>query len=193
MNQADQEIVNNLVSGYHRRQGEEKLFNSYSYFIETAMSKYSLTNDEAFDAYSDTILTVIEKISSSAFEGRSSLKTFIYQIFHNKCVDLLRKKTTNKNKIHQTFSISDMVLDISDASKSCIQKIIDKSEMDVLVIKLGELGENCRQLLMLSSDGYTDKEIAASMEYKSADVVKTSRLRCLERLRNMYKGRKVNS
>jgi RNA polymerase sigma-70 factor (ECF subfamily) len=52
---------------------------------------------------------------------------------------------------------------------------------------LNELGENCRQLLMNWAEGLSDKQIAASMTYKSADVVKTSRLRCLEKLRQSYK------
>ena len=34
--------------------------------------------------------------------------------------------------------------------------------------------------------GFSDKEIAAVMKYKSPDVVKTSRLRCLEKLRHLY-------
>ncbi|MEO6916947.1 MAG: sigma-70 family RNA polymerase sigma factor [Chitinophagaceae bacterium] len=187
MNQAEENIINYLLSSHQRRQGEESLFNTYSYFIDQAITKYSISPDEAFDAYSDTILTTIWKIVSHSFEGRSSLKTFVYQIFHNKCVDLLRKKTTNKNSIHITVSISDLNIDISDAAKSSIQKIIDKSDMDMLSQRLGELGDNCRQLLMLSADGYTDKEIAAAMKYKTSDVVKTSRLRCLERLRNAYK------
>jgi len=49
-----------------------------------------------------------------------------------------------------------------------------------------ELGENCREMLALFADGYSDKEIAVTMEYKTAEVVKTSRLRCLEKLRQSY-------
>jgi RNA polymerase sigma-70 factor (ECF subfamily) len=51
---------------------------------------------------------------------------------------------------------------------------------------MNEMGENCRQLLGLWSESYSDKEIASIMEYKTADVVKTSRLRCLEKLRQLY-------
>ncbi len=35
--------------------------------------------------------------------------------------------------------------------------------------------------------GIMYKEIAPLLEYKSSDVVKTSRLRCLEKLRQLYK------
>ena len=42
------------------------------------------------------------------------------------------------------------------------------------------------------ADGYNDKEIATAMEYKTADVVKTSRLRCLDKLRQLYINKKDN-
>jgi hypothetical protein len=36
---------------------------------------------------------------------------------------------------------------------------------------------------LLFEDGYSDKEIAVQMEYNTPEVVKTTRLRCLEKLR----------
>ena len=185
---ADEELIENLrQESSFKRKGEEQLFTSYTYFIREGMHKHSLSEDEAFDAYSDTILSAIEKIRNGSFEGRSSLKTWLYQIFHNKCVDLLRKKTTNKHSVHQTTTINDWLLQLSDTGKSIVQKLIDKTDWDLLKQKLNELGDTCRQLLTLSAEGYSDKEIGEVMEYKTADVVKTSRLRCLEKLRQLYK------
>ena len=154
----------------------------------TIISKYNLSDDDAFNAYSDTLLSAIEKIINKTFEGRSSLKTYLYQIFHNKCVDLLRKKATNKNSINRTESITDRLLYISDSAKSVIQKLADKADWDALKQKLNEIGGNCKQLLLQWADGYSDKEIASELAYKTASVVKTSRLRCLEKLRQLYKS-----
>lgn len=188
LSSTDQQLIENLrQEGAVKRKGEEQLFNTYAYFIREGMHKYVLSEDEAFDAYSDSILSAIENIRKGSFEGRSSLKTWLYQVFYNKCVDLLRKRSTNKNSVYQTTSISDMLLQLSDSGKSVIQRLIDKSDWDLLKQKLNELGDTCRQLLTLSADGYTDKEISTLMEYKTADVVKTSRLRCLDKLRQLYK------
>jgi RNA polymerase sigma-70 factor (ECF subfamily) len=41
-------------------------------------------------------------------------------------------------------------------------------------------------MLLLWADGYSDKDIAGLMEYKTPDVVKTTRLRCLEKLKQLY-------
>ena len=173
-----------------KRKAEEQLFNRHVYFIKEGMSKYSLDQEDAFNAYSDTILQAIGNIVNTRFENRSTLKTYLYRIFNNKCVDLIRKKTTNKYSIHQTSPISDMLVMIADPAKTVIQQLIEKNDVELLRTKLNEIGENCKQLLAMFADGYSDKEIAISMEYKSADVVKTSRLRCLDKMRQLYNNKK---
>jgi RNA polymerase sigma-70 factor (ECF subfamily) len=81
-----------------------------------------------------------------------------------------------------------MIFHLSDASKSIVQQLIDRSDWDLLRRKLNEIGQNCKELLMFSADGYSDREIVELMTYKTADVVKTTRLRCLEKLRQLYKN-----
>jgi len=189
LNSGDQAIINGLgETGIERRKAEDQLFLVYRYFIREGMHKYALAEDEAFDAYSDAVLAAIGMIVSGSFEGRSSLKTWLFRIFQHKCVDLVRKKTTNKNSVHKTAPVSDMLHVLSDSSKTIIQQIVDKADGELLKKRLNELGAKCRDLLMLSADGYTDKMLAIELAYKSADVVKTSRLRCLEKLRQLYKN-----
>ena len=193
-NSFDRDIINNLLQdGIVRKKAEDQLFSQYAYFIEQAKQKYSFQEDEAFNVYADTIMAAITKITNHSFEERSSLKTWLYQIFHNKCVDLVRKKTTNKNSVHRAMAIPDMLLQMADTAKSVIQELTEKADKDLIAQKLKEIGESCRQLLLRWAEGLSDKEIAASMEYKTADVVKTSRLRCLEKLRQLYKKDKINS
>jgi RNA polymerase sigma-70 factor (ECF subfamily) len=182
------EIADSLLQGgVNRRRAEEELFKQYNYFIKEGIRKYALTEDESFDAYSDTILVAIENIIAGSFQNRSSIKTWLFQIYHNKCVDLIRKKTTNKYSVHNTRCVTDMLYNLSDAAKGIVQQMAEKADWETLIKKLNELGENCRQLLMYWAEGLSDKQISASMTYKSADVVKTSRLRCLEKLRQSYK------
>ena len=187
----DEEMIRNLKeSKMVRRKAEEELFSRHIYFIKEGVNKYLLDQEDAFNAYSDTILQVINNVSGNLFEKRSSLKTYLYRIFNNKCVDLIRKKTTNKSSVHQTAPISDMLTMISDPAKTIIQQLVEKNDIELLRTKLNEIGENCKQLLSMFAEGYNDKEIAINMEYKSADVVKTSRLRCLDKLRQMYNIKK---
>ena len=185
---SDGEIIGRFrQGGIERRRSEEQLFTRFAYFIREGMRKHALSEDEAFDAYSDTVLVAIENITNSGFEGRSSLKTYLSRIFTNKCVDLFRKKTTNKNSVNRSEAISDRLVLLSDVAKSALQKLIDKTDWDLLKEKMNKLEERCRRLLLYWSDNYNDKEIAGVLNYKTADVVKTSRLRCLEKLRRLYK------
>ena len=185
----DQEIILLLQTQHdiQKRKAEEQFFTTYAYFVKEGMKKYKISEEESLDAYSDSVLSAIEQISNGTFNGESSIKTYLYRIFHNKCVDLLRKKTTNKNSVHHTLSIPDMLMQLSDTARSVVQKLIDEADRELLTRKLNQLGDSCRKLLWFSAEGYTDREISVMMEYKTADVVKTSRLRCLEKLRTLYK------
>src|SRR5579862_7844702 len=116
---ADQEIIEQLrQSGIDKRRSEEQLFNRFSYFVREGMNKHALSEDESFNAYSDTILAALDNIQNTQFEARASLKTYLYQIFHNKCVDLIRKRSTNKNSVHRPETISDRLMLLSDSTRS---------------------------------------------------------------------------
>jgi RNA polymerase sigma-70 factor (ECF subfamily) len=185
---AGQDFIAQLLdSEITRKKAEERLFRTFEYFIPQGMSRFSLTEDESFNAYSDTILSAIDSILHHAFEGRSKLKTWLFQIFHHKCVDLLRQKTTQKRSVFRTWTITDVLYQLSDPAKLAIQELADKGDWDILHEKLQQIGDSCRKLLQYWAEGLRDKEIAMAMEYKTTDVVKSSRQRCLEKLRQLYK------
>lgn len=171
-----------------RQQYEDGLYKMFNYFIDEGKRKYFLTHEDAFTAYSDTVITVLENILNKTFQGRSSLKTYTYQIFCNKCVDQVRKNTTNKNEVNKAIDISKALYTVSDTAKTIIQHLVDKSDIELLKQQLNRLIGNCRQMLLLSADGYSDKDIAEIMGFKTAAVAKTSRLRCLDKLRQLYKS-----
>ena len=163
----------------------EQLFKKYSYFINVGVNKYSLSEDSLSDAYSDAILAAIESIINHSFHEKSSLKTFLFQIFQNKCIDSLRRKTTRRSSVHKTAAIDNTRMDIADPSQSILDKLIERAEIDTLNQQLKKLCDKRQRLLLLSAEGYTDKEIAVEMNFKTRYVVKTSRLRCIHSLRKL--------
>ena len=187
---SESDIIQGLQNDVLKRQQyEDSLYKRFSYFIEEGKRKFFLTHEDAFTAYSDTIIIVLENIINKTFRGRSSLKTYIYQIFCNKCVDQVRKNTTNKNEVHKALDLSKALHVVSDAAKTILQRLIDKSDIDLLKQRLNGLAGSCRQMLLLSAEGYSDKDIAQIMGFKTSAVAKTSRLRCLEKLRQLYKSK----
>ena len=182
---ADQELIIGIREGGNRRRFfENSLYNKYTYFIKDAVFKHKINEEDASMAYSDTILTVIEHIALGRFEGRSELKTYIYQIFYNKCVDVIRKNTTNKMS---GISLDDLVEPVPDSQRSALADLIRQQDHERLRRLLGNLGERCQELLKRWSEGFTDEESAQEFGYNSAGVAQTTRLRCLEKLREMYK------
>ncbi len=182
----DIDIINNLkTSGINKRKAEEKLFDRFSYFIRSKENKYSLSREDLFDAYSDTVLAVINSIAFGGFQNRSSLKTFVYEIYQNKCIDKLRKKSTHKYAVHKTEALSEMQACLSDSSLSVVEKMVNQSDLEYIHQQMIYLSKNCRNALLLSLNGYSDKEIAVMINFKTADVAKTSRLRSIKKLRKL--------
>ncbi|WP_080241647.1 RNA polymerase sigma factor [Spirosoma rigui] len=176
------------AGGPQRRLYENKLYERYDYLVADGVRKHRLAEDDCASAYSDAVLTVFDHISSGRFEGRSELKTYLYQIFANKCVDAIRKKTTNRSSVHDAFSLDDSLMQLPDAARLAVQHLIAKSDVEILHQHLKNLGDKCRSMILLWGEGYSDDEIAQSMDYNSAAVAKTSRLRCLDKLRERYRN-----
>jgi RNA polymerase sigma-70 factor (ECF subfamily) len=175
---SDEAILSGIVSdGILQRNTENKLYEQYFYFIKDATFKHKLSEDEAASLYTDSVLAFIENVRINRFQGNSAIKTYLYQIFSNKCVDFIRKTTTNKMSVHEAEPIEDFVLMMADGSKNILQELISESEIKILKTKISQLGDKCQQMV-----------VAWSLGYQTANVAKTSRLRCLDKLRELYRA-----
>ena len=189
----DKEIIDGLTNNSNQRELIEKaLYLQYRYFIDEGMKKYRLDHEDSFSAYSDSILSVIKNIVNKSFNYNSSLKTYLFQIFSNKCIDLIRKRTTNIQKVHQSAAEPELLSHLPDKSRSIIEKLIEHQKMQEIRRYLQEIGEKCKEILLLFEDGFTDKEIAERLAYNSASVAKTTRLRSLERIKERMKNTIIN-
>ena len=189
LTEQDLQILTGLKSNYKERLVQEKkLYEAYRYFIEEGSRKYNLNNEDSFSAYSDAILSAIHNIINERFDGRSSLKTYLFQIFSNKCIDLVRKNTTNKHQVHQTMAMPELLSQLPDHTRIIIERLIDKQKQEAIKVQLEAIGEKCREILLLFEDGLTDKEISEALSYNNAAVAKTTRLRCLEKLKERVKS-----
>lgn len=184
----DADIVAGLqVGGNSGRHAENQLYKKYLFFIRQGVRKHQLSEDECATVYADAVLAAIDQIKKGRFEGRSELETYLYQIFTNKCVDLIRKKTTNRQRVHNAFSLDDSLLQLPDPARSVVQQLMEQADKDQLHQQLQKLGDKCREMLLAWGEGYSDDELAKKLGYNTSSVAKVSRLRCLERLREAYK------
>lgn len=185
----DNKILFGLKAEYAERCSHEKLlYQQFYYFIDEGCRKYNLNYDDSFSAYSDALLSAIHNIVAGRFDGRSSIKTYLYQIFSNKCIDLVRKNTTNKQQVHKTMPVADTMNLLPDNAKNIIEKLVTSELKASVKQQLDTLGYKCKEILLMFEDGLTDKEISEYLSYSNAAVVKTTRLRCLEKLREKVLG-----
>lgn len=187
---SDQELLAGIrTGGTQRRAFENQLYDKYRYLIKEGIFKHKIDQEDASIAYSDTILSVIEHISTGKFEARAELKTYIYQIFSNKCVDVIRKRTTHTAQAFRRVSIDDLVMPVPDPQRSVLADLIRQQDHQRIRELLEKIGERCKNILNLWSEGHSDQEIALEYQYNTANVAQTTRLRCIEKLREMYKNK----
>ena len=77
---------------------------------------------------------------------------------------------------------------LPDNAKSIVEKMIENYKADVVRNKLDEMGDKWKQMLLLYEDGCTDADIAEQTGYQNALVAKTSRLRCLQKLKQKVRA-----
>ena len=178
------EIIQGLKKGYAERIACEKLlYQKYSYLIKVGSRKFQLSYEDSFSAYSDTVLSVIQNIVNDRFEQQASLKTYLFRVFSNKCIDLVRKNSINKTRVNKSAIAPELLNELPDKAKSAIELLIDRYKEGLLREYLMTIGEKCREILLYFEDGYTDQEIAERLAYNNAAVVKTTRHRCIEKLK----------
>ncbi|SOD90564.1 RNA polymerase sigma factor [Spirosoma fluviale] len=165
---------------------ESLLFKRYYYLIKIGMRKHRLSQDASQSAYSDALLAVIRQVHAGCFTGRSTLKTYIYRIFTYKCIDQVRTRLTYRHHINQTSQIDATLLSLPDNGRSALEQLMTKYDVDRLQRLLQGLNAKSQAILQAWGEGYSDQEIARQLGYRSAEVVKATRLRSIKRLRERY-------
>ncbi|GAA4792046.1 hypothetical protein GCM10023231_19990 [Olivibacter ginsenosidimutans] len=184
----DDAIIKGIQQAYPQRQAwENKLYLKFRYLIKEAIWKHRLQEDEASIAYSDTILAVIRQINTGAFAQKSSLKTYVYRIYQNKCLDCLRTLHAGKRGADLQDGLEHYLELLPDEHQDTIRRLCAKYDVANLKRRIQLMDERCQRIILAWGEGYQDKEIAVEMGYQSPAVAKTSRLRCLEKLKQSYK------
>lgn len=170
-------------NGTERQKSENHLYDTYAYLVKTGIYKYKLTENDAIDAYTDSILATIQNIITGKFKEDSTIKTYLTKIFFRKCVDVIRKITTKKT---ETLSI-DNFFNLNDTLRSTLESIILKEKVIALKEKIKLLSDKCQIIIEKWGMGYSDNEIAqiAVLGLSTATTVKTTRHRCLKKLRTL--------
>ena len=148
----------------------ENLYNQYSVLVYNLALNYLQNVEDAEEITQDVFIQINNSLIK--FQEKSSLKTWIYRITINKCLDFIKHK--NSQKRYFIFGRkSQNEFEIANASNFEHPGILleNKEKAKVLFDIINELGENQKTAFLLSKvDGLSNPEIAEIMNLSISSV-----------------------
>jgi len=144
-------------------------------FLAFATHKYNLSNYDSEDIFHDTIIAFRQNLVDGKINNLDvPFKTYLFAIGKNKIVDYLKREENN-----MTFPPDDFpILPEEDDPELTIIK-----RNETVYREVSQMGNPCKKILLLYY--WHDKsmnEIAEQMNYKSPDVAKTNKSRCIKKI-----------
>ncbi len=150
----------------------ERLRNS----IQSVVYKMGGTQENFKDIFANTLMQFVKTVVNKPdLEIRHEMNTYITSIA--KYLWLADKR--KENKYSHTEIESDIEEEWEDGPETLILK---KEKIYLLDGLLGQLGKNCKEVLMYWANGFKMKEIAEMLQYKSADMAKKKKYKCFKAL-----------
>lgn len=169
--QGREEVVRNLLSN-------EKLVNS--------IYKYVLTNSgnpqDGKSILNYALVQFLKTVSHNKdIVFNSSIENYITGTARHLWLHELKKRKLKEKEIPEAFDMvdTDITIDL---------QIMQTERRQQLEVILGNLGRNCRDVLMYWSMDYSMKEIAALMNYSSDIVARKKKFNCLKELKAIVAG-----
>ncbi|MEN8186313.1 MAG: sigma-70 family RNA polymerase sigma factor [Bacteroidota bacterium] len=147
--------------------------------------KFGISEFDAADVYQDAIIVFRENAMNGKINSlESSISTYLFAI--------------GKYKIFQTLRANsnidlDSDLELDEKNIEFDVNLFDEKltkEQRVVAKYFKMLGERCKEILTLFYyQGYTLGEIAVILEYSTKEVLKSSKSRCIQKLKNLINKR----
>ncbi|HMI77359.1 MAG TPA: sigma-70 family RNA polymerase sigma factor [Ferruginibacter sp.] len=167
----DQEIIEYLKNNRYSKAANEL------YGMLPAIKKYISANngtpEDAKDIFQDALVVLYKKVHTEQFVLTVPLQAYMHAVVKNLWLAELR----NRKKIplgHTEEDMSDLTLN-------------EEPGFSIAEAAFGLLGEKCRQLLILFYfKKKSFREIASSLAFRSENVAKNQKYRCLQKAKDNY-------
>jgi RNA polymerase sigma factor (sigma-70 family) len=168
----DSEVLLQLQSST-RRKAMTRLYKYYPQVKAMIKAKGGNAQD-AEDVFQEGLIILCRKANESGFELTSSLDTYLYSVCKNLWNNQARKK---RDTGLGEFEIA--------GDESGLEAAIQKEEkIKAIEAVLLDIGERCLQLLKaFYYQSLKMSEIARKMDFKSENVAKNQKYKCLEKAR----------
>ncbi|MEM7367133.1 MAG: sigma-70 family RNA polymerase sigma factor [Bacteroidota bacterium] len=184
MKEKDQEHIIGSI-----RQGDKQALHSLYLkhrvgFTEWAQKRYNCTAETATDIYQESIIVMYENIVEGKLtELTGSIRNYLFGIGKFKLMERSRKSSrwSSMEELRQTETEWQF-----EGKNSDIHHQLELSEQQKQLRQmLASLGSPCREILSwFYYDRFSMEAICSRLGYKSSDVVKSQKARCMRKLRN---------
>lgn len=144
--------------------------------ITSIVAKFGGNADDAEMIFTTTLMQFVKTvIKRPDFEPTSNLKAYLCGI-----AKFTWFKESRLKQKHQSDSIEDAV-DLADV-ETPEKLLLHRHRVDLLHDLMAKLGKNCKEVLLHWANGYTMKEIAEQMQYKSDMMARKKKYKCFKEL-----------
>ncbi len=169
------------------RQGDEEalvmLYRSNRKPVTAFVLRNNGTHDDAEDMLQEALVVLWERVRSGRFAYTAKLDTFVFATVKNMWMRRLFRK-------RREVSESQDAVDRPDDALSALEEMITREESRTIREALNELGEPCRELLLLFYwEELPMDEIAARLGFANAETAKSKKYQCKKALHGLLLAR----
>lgn len=179
---SDKDIVASIREG-NQRVMEDVYFKYRSEFVAWSRNTFGISSEDALDHYQDTLTVFFEKaMSGTLISIESSLKTYLFGIGKN----MVRQQFEEINRMRRhEGALVEHYRFLSDNVEA--EAVYDEARRQTREL-FETIGDACKEILRLF---YFEKrsmsEIAFIMKHKNEAVSRTTKKRCLEKIRSQIR------
>jgi len=157
------------------------LENLYRMVYETSMSKMkhiaNCSKDDAEDAMMDAIITLRDAIMADRYENKN-VSAYLITVAINKFRN--KRKRDQRLTDYNPSVIEHLLTDESSENDQQMKKV------KAILMSINQITGKCNALLTRNLiDGIILKDLVAELDYSNYDVIKTSKSRCIKKLRSL--------
>ncbi|MEO0581834.1 MAG: sigma-70 family RNA polymerase sigma factor [Bacteroidota bacterium] len=176
---SEQEIVQGLKKG---GQSAERMlaymYRTYREQVLIRLQQYSASEAEAADVFQDGIIQILMAVQQGKFRGDSSLKTYLSVVCRNLWFKQIRSKDVADRYVQK--------VDTPEADfESPEWLLLEDDQLTQVQSFLDQLKVKCKEVLNLWARHYSMKEIAETLGYQNAQVVRNKKNQCLKEVKHM--------
>lgn len=162
----------------------EELYSKYAGKIKWMVLQNNGSEDDAADVFQEALVAIYHKAKQGDFKLSCPFDAFIYLICKKKWLNVLSKR---KSQPRVTIAEDDRSIPGEDSFLLAEESLLHEQRFKLIVEKVNELGDSCRELLQLSWSGKSMEEVATFLDY-TYGYARKKKSECMAKLVNLVKN-----